>query len=95
MEYSYYDRFSFYVKVKIPPTTFERKNLVERLKGKNLVVQDSENKDLWFETSINMGNVFETGFLILTPTQKRFNYISYESMGDMEIMIGPWFKPLE
>ena len=40
-----------------------------------------------------MGDVFETGFLLFVSTQRKFNYIPYESMDNLEIMLGPWFEP--
>ena len=95
MEYSYYDSLSFYTRLKIPPTTFERKALVEKIKGKNFIMRDFENKDISFNTLIHHGNVFETGFLLFLPTQRGFTYIPYESMDNLEIMLGPWFEPLE
>ncbi|MEK6874084.1 MAG: hypothetical protein AABW91_04515 [Nanoarchaeota archaeon] len=95
MEYSYYDYFSFYTKVKIPPTTFERKALVEKIKGKDLVLQDFDDKNISFRTGIDVGNVFENGFLLFIPTQKSFTYIPYGNMDSMELMIGPWFEPLK
>ena len=95
MEYNYYDYFSFYTKIKIPPTIFARKALVEKIKGKDLVLQDNEDRDLWFKTGIGVKDVFETGFVLLIPTQKRFTYIPYESMDNLELMLGPWFEPLK
>lgn len=95
MEYSYYDSLSFYTKVKIPPTTFERRNLAKKLLGKDLVVQDFEDKNVSFKTSINIGNMFETGFLMYITTQKKFTFIPYESMDKMKILVGPWFEPLK
>lgn len=94
MEHSYYDHNSFYTKVKIPPTVFERRKLVRKIEGKNLIIQDREDKNISFKTRINVGNVFETGFLMYIATQKEFSYISYDSMDGLEVMIGPWFEPL-
>ncbi|MBS3066925.1 hypothetical protein J4205_03795 [Candidatus Pacearchaeota archaeon] len=70
MEYSYYDDSSFYTRLKIPPTTFERKALVEKIKGKNFIMRDFENKDISFNTLIHHGNVFETVFIIFTNSKR-------------------------
>ncbi len=95
MQHSYYDGYSFYTDVKIPPTTFERKELAEKLRGKDLIVHDFDDKDISFKTVIHHGHLFDNGFLLFIPTQKSFTYIPYESMDNLEIMLGPWFEPLE